>query len=164
MSLIENTLRVERQWDLPAILRNALNTDAAYGAAVSLAITAGNVARWQVNTFGAKPLYFFRLWFASDTNIGFTLYYTGVAANLTTFPLVGLSFASPGCASIGSAGIVTPPTLSNPIAGGFCRAFETVDLCRDQWYLTIPAASLILVTQSLVANVTITCGCAEYDD
>jgi hypothetical protein len=161
---VENTGRLESQWDQATIQRNVQNNEGAFAVTMPLAPTALLPASWQFASFPGIYCYIFKLGFSTDTAIPWTLAQGGGVGGYTAFPIVNLGQTA-GAANFNPQGlVVAPPALTNLLDSGFAAAGSYTDLCAGKWLSLRSNQNLWLYTSASAANCAVTIWWAEYTD
>ena len=155
---VNQTGRVERQWDFAAIQRNQLNPENSYALWFGLSPTALLPAVWAINNNQTCVAYIWKLAFQTDTAIAWTVNnnQTNPAFTPLTAGLLGNTSVLPASTIMGQ--VAAAPALNGTIDGGFAAAGSYVDVILDQPLVLGTRHSLILFTAAVAAN----CGCAIW--
>lgn len=155
---INQTGRVELQWDDAAIQRNQLNLESAYAIWVALEPTSLLPACWALLGVNAVQPYIFKIAFSSDTAIAWTLKQHNQASAYTPFSPEKLGATSAANQCTPQAQVAAAPGAGQFIAGGFAAAGSYVDVLQGRWLLPTAGTGIILFTSTIAAN----CGCAIW--
>ena len=156
------TGREELQWDQAAIQRNRLNIENAYAIWTPLAATALLPACWALLGANTVQACLFKLTFATDTAIAWTLKSRNTTSAYTALNPSKLGGTNAANSCIPQAQVAAAPGAGEFIDGGFAAAGSYVDVLAGKWLLPPSSAGVILFTSAVAANVACAMWWTEY--
>jgi len=158
------TGRAELQWDQAAIQRNRLDVENAFAIWTPLVATALLPACWALLGANTVQACLFKLAFATDTAIFWTLKSRNTTSAYTAFTPSKLGGTNVINSCIPQAQVAAAPGGGEFIDGGFAAAGSYVDVLAGKWLLPPLSTGVILFTSAVAANVACAMWWTEYNN